>query len=124
MTVALPPLTTNSPPVAPLNAPPNDNVPLAPVRSTPLLPPAAVTDVKPVKGALLVNAALVVTARAPPLELIATSRTLSAPAAVPVIATAVESEVPMLKPASVLFEPSVSALTGLVIVTEPPALAG
>src|SRR3954465_1181612 len=124
MTVALPPLTTNSPPVAPLNAPPNDNVPLAPVRGPPLLPPAAVTDVKPVKGALLVNAALVVTARAPPLELIATSGTLSVAAAGPVVAPGVERGVRMRKPASVLFEPSVGALTGLVIVTEPPALAG
>src|SRR5260221_1014766 len=116
---AAPPLTLNAAPVLPVSVPlPRFTVPAAPVSRTPFAPPLDDTVVKPVNVASLVKVALVVIARPWPFVLMATSRTLSVPAAPPVIAVV---ELPTAKPANRLADPSGTAVPALVMATRVPS---
>ena len=116
----VPPLMLTVAPDALLKATPVASVPATLVNEMPLVPPVVVMPVKPGNVPLFATVTLLMTSPAP-LVLMVKSRTLSVPAAPPVIAVV---ELPTVKPASVLLAPSVIAAAVLVMLTVPPPLAG
>ena len=97
---------------------PSASVPAIPDRLIPKVPPVVVTDVKPVKVGVVDDRAAGGHDDARPFVLTMTSRTLSEPTEL--FARTAVVEFPIVKPASVLFEPSVSAATVLVTLTAVP----